>query len=202
MQERDELFTMRLWKESLDKTHMEWRGKIQHIGSGQVAYFRDWSKMVDFISATLPNLTQSDRIKEKKLSSVDRLHNSREDTKHGLRDLPARINLPGYPVKGRLGLANNLNLSGGSNHSQKRRKHRSTLPDIVRAGARFTQSIGFMYIGAISMILGWDQIGTNDPRTTTLVSGLSALFFGAIIISQKLKKLREHVDQRLMNPTY
>jgi hypothetical protein len=201
MEDREELFTMRLWKESLDQTHMEWRGKIQHVGSGQVAYFRDWSKMVDFISAALPNLPQSDRVEEKKLSSVDRLHTSRGEAKRGLRDLPSRINLPGNPVRGRLGLANNLNLSGGGNHSQKRRNNRSTLPEIVRAGTRFTQSVGFMFVGAISMILGWDQIGANDPRTTTVVSGLTALLLGAIIISQKLKKLWEHADHRLMNPT-
>ena len=201
MEDKEELFTMRLWKESLDQTQMEWRGKIQHVGSGQIAYFRDWSKMVDFISAALPNLPQSDRVEKEKLSSVDRLHTSRGEAKRGLRDLPSRINLPGNPVRGRLGLANNLNLSGGGNHSQKRRNNRSTLPEIVRAGTRFTQSVGFMFVGAISMILGWDQIGANDPRTTTVVSGLTALLLGAIIISQKLKKLWEHADHRLMNPT-
>jgi hypothetical protein len=201
MEDKEELFTMRLWKESLDQTQMEWRGKIQHVGSGQIAYFRDWSKMVDFISAALPNLPQSDRVEKEKLSSVDRLHTSRGGAKRGLRDLPSRINLPGNPVRGRLGLANNLNLSGGGNHSQKRRNNRSTLPEIVRAGTRFTQSVGFMFVGAISMILGWDQIGANDPRTTTVVSGLTALLLGAIIISQKLKKLWEHADHRLMNPT-
>jgi hypothetical protein len=201
MEDREELFTMRLWKESLDQTHMEWRGKIQHVGSGQVAYFRDWSKMVDFISAALPNLPQSDRVVEEKLSSVDRLRTSRADAKRGLRGLPTRINLPANPVRGRLGLANNLNLTGGGNHSQKTRDHSSTLPEIVRAGTRATQSIGFMFVGAISMILGWDQIGANDPRTTTVFSGLTALLLGAIIISQKLKKLWEHADHRLMNPT-
>lgn len=201
MEDREELFMMRLWKESLDRTHMEWRGKIQHVGSGQVAYFRDWSKVMDFIGAALPDLPQSNQSAEEKPSGVDRPRTGREELKHGLRGLPTRINLPANPVKGRLGLANNLNLSTRGNHSGKKTARKGTLPEIVRAGTRFTQSVGFMFVGAISMILGWDQIGANDPRTTSVISGLTALILGAIILSQKLKKLWEHADHRLMNPT-
>ena len=187
MQDREELFMMKLWKESLDRTHVEWRGKIQHVASGQVAYFRDWSKVMDFIGATLPDLPQSNRVAEEKPSGADRRRTSRGDLKPRLRGLPARINLPANPVQGRPGLALNLSLSRRSNHSGKKRARKGTLPEIVRAGTRFTQSVGFMFVGAISMILGWDQIGANDPRMTSVVSGLTALILGAIILSQKLK---------------
>ncbi len=51
-----ELFTVRLWQEMLNEKQTEWRGKIQHVGSGEVCYFRDWSKMMEFIDTTLLGL--------------------------------------------------------------------------------------------------------------------------------------------------
>jgi hypothetical protein len=53
---RAELFTMRLWQEVLNGGRTEWRGKIQHVGSGQARYFHDWATMVKIITEMLTSL--------------------------------------------------------------------------------------------------------------------------------------------------
>ena len=48
-EERDRhsyLFTVRLWPETLGDGRTEWRGKVQHVISGETRYFRDWSTLV------------------------------------------------------------------------------------------------------------------------------------------------------------
>ncbi len=45
---RSELFTVRLWRERLDD-HWEWRGKVQHVVTGEIRYFRDWRVLLDFL---------------------------------------------------------------------------------------------------------------------------------------------------------
>ncbi len=53
-----ELFTLRLWQEGpSDQT--EWRGKIQHVRSGETRYFRDWYTLVVFLSDLVPKLDTS-----------------------------------------------------------------------------------------------------------------------------------------------
>jgi hypothetical protein len=49
-----ELFTVRVWQEVLSGGKTEWRGKIQHVGSGEARYFRDWATMVEFLREILP----------------------------------------------------------------------------------------------------------------------------------------------------
>jgi hypothetical protein len=46
-----ELFTVRLWREQLND-HWEWRGKVQHVLSGETRYFRDWQTLLAFIQET------------------------------------------------------------------------------------------------------------------------------------------------------
>ena len=52
-QPRSHLFTVQLWQEELSKGQTEWRGKAQHVSSGQVRYFRDWPKLILFLQAML-----------------------------------------------------------------------------------------------------------------------------------------------------
>jgi hypothetical protein len=40
------LFTVRMWQEELGEGQSEWRGKLQHVQSGEVLYFRQWSALV------------------------------------------------------------------------------------------------------------------------------------------------------------
>jgi hypothetical protein len=45
-----EIFTIRLWREKLDERESEWRGRVQHLGSGQARYFNEISKIAEFIA--------------------------------------------------------------------------------------------------------------------------------------------------------
>lgn len=67
-----ELFTLRLWLEELGNGQQEWRGKIQHVLSGKVRYFRGLEGLTDKLEGLLESrLTQergseSDRGKKEK----------------------------------------------------------------------------------------------------------------------------------------
>jgi len=43
---RSRLFTVRLWLEDLGDGRSEWRGKVQHVLSGEARYFRDWATLI------------------------------------------------------------------------------------------------------------------------------------------------------------
>ena len=44
-----ELFTVRLWRQDQGEGRVEWRGKVQHVLSGEMRYFRDWQVLLAFI---------------------------------------------------------------------------------------------------------------------------------------------------------
>ena len=39
------LFTVRLWPKELGEEQVEWRGKVQHVLSGEAHYFREWQEL-------------------------------------------------------------------------------------------------------------------------------------------------------------
>jgi hypothetical protein len=45
-QRRSHLFTVRLWAEDIGEDQAEWRGKVQHVISGDTRYFRDWNNLI------------------------------------------------------------------------------------------------------------------------------------------------------------
>ena len=47
------LFTVRLWRKELGDGQTELRGKVQHVSSGEVRYFRDWPALIAFLLALL-----------------------------------------------------------------------------------------------------------------------------------------------------
>ena len=47
------LFTLRLWLEDLGNGQLDWRGKVQHVNSGEVIYFRNWQTLEAFIEGLL-----------------------------------------------------------------------------------------------------------------------------------------------------
>ncbi len=49
---RSELFTVRVWREDLGEGHIEWRGQVQHVLSGETRFFRDWHVLLDFLQET------------------------------------------------------------------------------------------------------------------------------------------------------
>lgn len=48
-------FVIRMWLEprEMERTDPEWRGRIEHVQSGERAYFRDLNKMVEFVVGNL-----------------------------------------------------------------------------------------------------------------------------------------------------
>ena len=52
-QRSSDLFTVRLWQEELGNGQTEVRGKVQHVSSGEVRYFRDWPTLIAFLLALL-----------------------------------------------------------------------------------------------------------------------------------------------------
>jgi hypothetical protein len=43
---RAHLFTVRIWREDMGDGQWEWRGKVQHVGSGEAFYFREWQALI------------------------------------------------------------------------------------------------------------------------------------------------------------
>ena len=50
-----QLFTLRMWREDLGQGQFEWRGKVQHIASGEAHYFRDWPGLLACLQQILGN---------------------------------------------------------------------------------------------------------------------------------------------------
>jgi len=47
------LFTLRVWRTQLDDGRTEWRGKVQHVLSGERHYFRDWASLITHLLSML-----------------------------------------------------------------------------------------------------------------------------------------------------
>ena len=44
--QRSQLFTVRVWREDLGEGRSEWRGKVQHVLSGEARYFRERAMLI------------------------------------------------------------------------------------------------------------------------------------------------------------
>jgi hypothetical protein len=44
-----EVFTLRVWSEAVGQDQTEWRGRVQHVASGETRYFRTWDALVEFL---------------------------------------------------------------------------------------------------------------------------------------------------------
>jgi hypothetical protein len=47
------LFTLRLWPENMGSGQTDWRGKVQHVNSGEARYFRDWPALEAFVEGLI-----------------------------------------------------------------------------------------------------------------------------------------------------
>ena len=47
------VFVLRLWLEDLGNGQTDWRGKVQHVSSGEVRYFRDWPTLEAFVEGLI-----------------------------------------------------------------------------------------------------------------------------------------------------
>ena len=50
------LFTLHLWQEPLDADQVEWRGRIKHVRSGEIRYFRDSESLYEALMSTLVDI--------------------------------------------------------------------------------------------------------------------------------------------------
>ncbi len=48
-----QLFTVRMWPEPMDDGQVEWRGKVDHVASGEGYAFRDWAWLTTCIEKML-----------------------------------------------------------------------------------------------------------------------------------------------------
>jgi hypothetical protein len=55
-EQRSHLFMVRLWSEDLGSGRTDWRGKVQHVMSGEARYFRDWPTLEVFVEELLGRL--------------------------------------------------------------------------------------------------------------------------------------------------
>lgn len=54
---RSHLFTLRIWPETLDDDHLEWRGQLKYLPTGETFYFRDWSQVQELIQRFVPDFS-------------------------------------------------------------------------------------------------------------------------------------------------
>jgi hypothetical protein len=50
---RTHLFTVRVWREDMGDGQWEWRGKVQHVLSGEAFYFREWQELIAHVKTAL-----------------------------------------------------------------------------------------------------------------------------------------------------
>jgi hypothetical protein len=48
-----QLFMLRIWLEEIREGQTDWRGRAQHVSSGEVKYFRNWQMLRDFMEEKL-----------------------------------------------------------------------------------------------------------------------------------------------------
>ncbi len=55
-----QVFLVRLWTEPEGEGQTAWRGKVQHLTSGEAHRFSDWADLIAVLQVMLPDLKQSD----------------------------------------------------------------------------------------------------------------------------------------------
>jgi hypothetical protein len=59
-----QLFMLRMWLEDLGSGQTDWRGKVQHVNSGEVRYFRDWPMLEAFVEELLRTADPEDKLSD------------------------------------------------------------------------------------------------------------------------------------------
>lgn len=47
--DQSQLFVVRLWQENAQDDSVEYRGRVQHVLSGETRHFRTWTALVEFL---------------------------------------------------------------------------------------------------------------------------------------------------------
>lgn len=190
MTENAELFTIKLWEEVLNENQQtEWRGKIHHIESGEVCYFRDWSKMMAFLDNRLPHPTT----KMERIGSVvqpaGRIHkrrwqrkrmyphrssrydaSKREETIEPDRTKTLKVNDPSHPrVRG--GILRDLGWFDLE----------------ILMNDKLLKKLGLIFISGALAIVGWNLIRVVSPNATSMITSTESLLAGATVAAHKLR---------------
>lgn len=179
MAEREEIFTLKVWKESLDSTNAEWRGKISHLTTGEVIYFRNWSKMMEFIDQSLP--------KDGRVQNACDLTELRKP-RLPENDVPwqERMDQAIKPVQP-------LPDVGGVSAIVDRIDLRSILPEMDNLGSQVINTFGYFTLGTLAVMLGWGRVSGIEPETAALISGVAALYMGSMLVSHTIRRLRNRL---------
>jgi len=204
-----ELFTVRLWQEIINEKQTEWRGKIQHVGSGEVCYFRDWSKMMKFIDTTLSGLG-SQKARVTAPSGNDRFRSGgRQTDRWQARELPQQVEPSDTSVP-----VNETWLRYQTTSRPKKVKGRvffKTLGNLWKALSgektdrlRVVKNLGVMLIAALLIVFGLNHIIVIDPKTTSMIFGTKPLLVGITGIfegiSQKQRQAHSAETSKELNP--
>ena len=65
------LFTVRIWDEVLEGSHAEWRGKVQHITTGEIRYVREWSTLPSLLLDMLAQVRDEQDARQSGTEMVD-----------------------------------------------------------------------------------------------------------------------------------
>lgn len=57
--EYSQLFMVRVWLEKVGDGKAEWRGKVLHVSSSEIGYFRDWQTMTGHMRTMLTGITSA-----------------------------------------------------------------------------------------------------------------------------------------------
>lgn len=70
LERRTVSFIVRLWTEpGLTPGALNWRGQVEHVGSGQIIHFQIPPALVEFLVSCLPAPQQADEPSERALTS-------------------------------------------------------------------------------------------------------------------------------------
>lgn len=48
-----QVFTLRMWQETIEGDQWEWRGEVKNTTTGERRYFRDWHVLIDLLPQLL-----------------------------------------------------------------------------------------------------------------------------------------------------
>lgn len=147
----------------MDEKQTEWRGKIQHIGSGEARYFRDWSRMQEFIDDVLEKLPG-----------------------HHRKDLYISPHKDRFPALQLSRMTNYLNRRGGDRFGFRYQTEKRKSTSISGVLTRIALVIGFVVIALVSYVIGWHQFGATYSRMAGALPQKEALFMGAFQVFDKL----------------
>ena len=54
-----QIFTLRIWVTNQKDDSLEWRGRIQHVQSGEVRYCQSWDAFSAYVEEALRNLSNT-----------------------------------------------------------------------------------------------------------------------------------------------